>query len=261
METEAFLSRHEEYKDEHTLKMNRLEQAYRHGGPPTDLHLACTLDQSYYTSLSDSSDRDRDQVVFRFFSRDGVPAEETNKPGPYGEVNERAKEPQPTKKGLSKLLMVSQLWLWKIDEGKYQQLYNIASADDIDTIITALPERWHKDQEGDILSHILRSIYDSPPSSLDQMIQHILNGCIGFVDAPSNAGLGENLFDIFEQSIAKVVSMLDKSTFRGHRLRHFERLTTRHYNTKRSTSTRTSAQKRTTRYDKVNVYLKRNWTH
>ncbi|XXG97478.1 hypothetical protein Hte_003780 [Hypoxylon texense] len=203
METEEFLSRYEERKDEHVLKMNQLEHAYRHEGSPTDLHLACTLDQSYYTSLSDSSDRDRDQVVFRFFSRNGEPTEQANKPGSYGEVNERAKEPQPTKKGLSKLLMVSQLWLWKIDE---------------DTIITALPERWHKDQEGDILSHILRSIYDSPPSSLDQMIQNILNGCIGFVDAPSNAGLGENLFDIFEQSIAKVANdeTLQYKTFYKH---------------------------------------------
>lgn len=78
----------------------------------------------------------------------------------------------------------------------------------LDTIITAFPERWHEGQEDDILSHIFGPIWDTPPSSLDQMISNILQQCIGFVDAPSNAGLDENLFDIFEQSIAKVVSRL-----------------------------------------------------
>lgn len=37
------------------------------------------------------------------------------------------------------------------------------------------------------------------------MVQRFLNGCISFVDEPTNAGLEENLFDIFEQSIANVV--------------------------------------------------------
>ncbi|KAH9996182.1 hypothetical protein F4779DRAFT_623090 [Xylariaceae sp. FL0662B] len=135
--------------------------AYQHGGASVeDLHLACTLDQSHYISLSDSSDRDRDQVVFRFSSRNKVRlAEQTGRAQTtHIDTREQYNEPNPR---LGKLLMVSQLWLWKIDE-----------------------------------------------DSLNAMIQNILRQCIGFVDIPSNAGLDDNLFDIFEQSIAKLLDSL-----------------------------------------------------
>ncbi|KAI1381286.1 hypothetical protein F4677DRAFT_121139 [Hypoxylon crocopeplum] len=199
METEAFLTRREENDDKHVQMMQQLVDSYQHGGTSVeDLHLACTLDQSYYTSLIDSSDRDRDQVAFRFHSRRQDPVSQRDDSGTTSDsmIEPHNKPIQPTrpqhmKKRLAKLVMVSQLWLWKIDQ---------------DIIITALPERWHGGYEKDILGHILGNISDSPSSSLDQMIENILQSCIGFVDAPSNAGLDENLFDIFEQSIAKVAN-------------------------------------------------------
>ncbi|KAI1079005.1 hypothetical protein F5B20DRAFT_591008 [Whalleya microplaca] len=194
METESFITRWEKQDNEHITNMQKLAQAYQHGGTSDeDLHLACTLDQSYYTSLPDSSirNRDRDQVVFRFHSRkEEDPATSKNRTvAPYGNIaGEKHPTTQSGSKRLAKLVMVSQLWLWKINE---------------DTL-TAFPERWCESQEDDILTHVLRNISEYPPCSLDEMIQDILRQCIGFVDAPSNAGLDGNLFDIFEQSIAKL---------------------------------------------------------
>ncbi|KAI2602644.1 hypothetical protein GGR54DRAFT_491359 [Hypoxylon sp. NC1633] len=200
METEAFLDRRDKCEDGHMKMMQRLVEAYQHGGTSVEeLHMACTLDQSYYTSLSDSNDRDRDQVVFRFHSRGQDAAPQRDKG--LDTANDGTKEPYnvPIKrararrkgKSMGKLAMVSQLWLWKIDE---------------DIIITAFPERWHGGYEKDILGHILGNLYDSPPSSFDQMVGSILQSCVGFVDAPSNAGLDENLFNIFEESIARVAN-------------------------------------------------------
>lgn len=171
-------------------KKQRLEEAYRHGrADAEDLHLACTLDQSYYTSLDNSGDRDKDQVVYRFH----VQNKDTEK--------NNGSRPIP---GDPKIVMVSQLWLWRID---------------INTIITAFPNRWHNDQTPDVLGHIVGRIWDFPPSSLDQMIFDIIRQCVGFVDAPTNAGLNWNLFTIFEKSISKVASR-EASSYRIFRTQH-----------------------------------------
>lgn len=177
-ETEAFLDCPDP-KSEHFSMKQRLEEAYLHGREDAeDLHLACTLDQSYYTSLRHPRDRARDQVVYRFDRQAGRPP---------------------------KILMVNQLWLWKIDKSVSLTFRLEMPTDLIDTIVTALPERWDESEKLDTFYHILRCIWNEPPPSLDQMIFTILQQCLSFVDAPLNSGLNENLFNIFEQSIASVV--------------------------------------------------------
>lgn len=61
------------------------------------VHIRRTLDQSYYWTLKDTSERDRDQVVYRA----------TNKRDPK------------TKALTSKIVMVDQLWLWILDGREY----------------------------------------------------------------------------------------------------------------------------------------------
>jgi len=76
-----------------------------------------------------------------------------------------------------------------------------------DVVVTAISDRWHHDREADLLGSITLLMDKSPPQSIEETIDQILSACIGFVDAPYNAGLEVNVFDIFEQSIATVVSI------------------------------------------------------
>lgn len=78
------------------------------------LHLRRTLDQSYYTSLSDTKVRDEDQVAERHALRQ--------------------KHWDPRERIDPCLLMVDQLWLWALER---------------DTIITCFPRSWnHGDMDG-----------------------------------------------------------------------------------------------------------------
>ncbi|KAF3931410.1 hypothetical protein ABW19_dt0201812 [Dactylella cylindrospora] len=71
-----------------------LERFYRgQGDSPENLHASCTLDQSYYLSLRDSTERDRAQVVVKYAIPKGAGARK-------------------------KLLIVNQMWLWKVNSGK-----------------------------------------------------------------------------------------------------------------------------------------------
>lgn len=72
-------------------------------------HESMTLDQYYYVSLTDTTDRDRDQVLWRSTDPDLKPKSET------------CEEGNPTDKSGTddehrKILIVNQLWLWIIDE-------------------------------------------------------------------------------------------------------------------------------------------------
>ena len=74
-------------------RMKSLENAYR----GRDMHLPRTLDQSLYGTLEPEDLRKRamDQVVYRHTDRNGG-------------------ESGPTRE--TRILMVNQLWLWKIDD-------------------------------------------------------------------------------------------------------------------------------------------------
>jgi hypothetical protein len=62
------------------------------------IHIRRSLDQSYYWSLPQTKDRDEDQVVTRYYNKFPTPG--MNPPD------------------LAPLLMVDQLWLWVMDEGR-----------------------------------------------------------------------------------------------------------------------------------------------
>ncbi|KAK4201369.1 hypothetical protein QBC40DRAFT_306018 [Triangularia verruculosa] len=133
-------------------RMQQLKKEYHQGGSTTkDLHLPYTLDQSYYLQFC------------------GTLCLEHNR---HQKNN---------------LVMVKQLWLWKIDT---------------DTFITAFPDRCNGNDKPDLLAYISQVMGQNHPISLESMIIQLLQLVVGFVDALNNAGLDENLFDIFEQSIA-----------------------------------------------------------
>lgn len=86
----------------------------------------------------------------------------------------------------------------------------------LDTFITAFPDRWHQSRNADLLTHITQNISGDLPPTLNSMIIQILHHTIGFVDAPRNAGLDENIFDIFEQSIAHRVCFAEINEMANH---------------------------------------------
>ncbi|SCB65560.1 unnamed protein product [Fusarium graminearum] len=131
----------------------------------SNFHAPLTLDQSYYLSLHDSRGRDNDQVVIKHVERQ--------------ERLTRTTRPK-------RLLMVNQMWIWKVDT---------------DTLVTACPDRRHPYQSN-LSEQISATVQTSPPSTMDSIISRVLRHVIGFVNAPNNAGLKENVFHIFEQSIA-----------------------------------------------------------
>ncbi|OAR05723.1 hypothetical protein LLEC1_04961 [Akanthomyces lecanii] len=134
------------------------------------VHIPLTLDQSYYLSLKDTTNRNEDQVVVKYVERQ--------------ERGDNEKGSPPRSKSI---LMVNQLWIWKIDA---------------QTVVTALADRLHPDAEKRLAPTLSNTMQQDPPPSLDMMIVQIIKAATNFVDAPANAGLSENLFDIFEQSIA-----------------------------------------------------------
>ncbi|KAM5347748.1 hypothetical protein ACJ41O_007572 [Fusarium nematophilum] len=87
---------------------------------------------------------------------------------------------------LPKLLMVHQLWLWKLDK---------------DTVITAFPDRYHQGVEDSILETIQQGgigSYTNP----HQLITNIVFKAVTFLREPPYAGLGTHVLDIFASSIA-----------------------------------------------------------
>ncbi|PQK17488.1 hypothetical protein BB8028_0007g06830 [Beauveria bassiana] len=131
-----------------------------------NIHVPLTLDQSYYMSLQDATNRNEDQVVVKYAKRQEQGGERRTK----------------------NILMVNQLWIWKVDAK---------------TVVTALADRVGSDgQKSPLIASLSEAMHHDPPPSLDLMIIQIIKAATNFVDAPANAGLGENLFDIFEQSIA-----------------------------------------------------------
>lgn len=119
-ETKRYLERSINDEDEHFKMRQKLEDSYRHGRDvDEDLHLACTLDQSYYMSLDASTDT-KNQVVFRHTAKLSQAwgyaktlEEADQKPaGDTADHSRLTNMAQTTKRKEPKLLMVSQFWLW-----------------------------------------------------------------------------------------------------------------------------------------------------
>uniref|UniRef100_A0A8H7N886 Uncharacterized protein n=1 Tax=Bionectria ochroleuca TaxID=29856 RepID=A0A8H7N886_BIOOC len=148
-------------------------------------HAPCTLDQSYYLSLDNSSERDQDQVVIKHVERQ---LKLDRRRTPRGrEIPPEVDRTTATTGNPKRLLMVNQMWIWKIDAM---------------TLITAFPDRRHEVQQPNLSVQIFKGLETHPPLSMGLMLSRLLKYTTEFVDAPANAGLNENLFHIFEQSIA-----------------------------------------------------------
>jgi hypothetical protein len=172
--------------------------------PDVYLNVPRTLDESYYTRLECARERDFDQVIYRYV-KNGVDEqgkiisqEGVQKHKPVGAA-ERHQDP----KFNPRILMINQLWLWKIGG---RQTYPTTNTHILrkttDMIITAFPEPWSVGWNP-ILNQIQRAEAIASP---DDMICQVVRECINFIDGRENGGLIENWLDIFEQSIAEQVS-------------------------------------------------------
>ncbi|KPM39238.1 hypothetical protein AK830_g7319 [Neonectria ditissima] len=222
-ETEQYLQRFEKSKGSYKIKTPRirdkceLEVVSRPYKGLMGLHKSQSLDESQYDMLSeeDLRKRDEDQVVFKW-SKDNIKKPTFTKGRNValpprkniGEGDDRNVSPDNLKfktylneKGkeaefgrdtrdasqLPRLLMVHQLWLWKLDK---------------DTVITAFPDRYHRGVEDSLFDTIRQGGIDSYRSP-HQLIEDILYESVTFLDEFRYAGLGIHVLDIFDSSIAK----------------------------------------------------------
>ncbi|KAI9869299.1 MAG: hypothetical protein M1813_000088 [Trichoglossum hirsutum] len=135
------------------------------------VHKSRSLDQYYYSSLSDTKFRDSDQVVTRYF-----------------------KDKEGVKK---RMLRVDQLWLWIIDENTIitSSTHRLDDEEDLihESILNDLAEGKNKRRP--------------PPSSVEQMRDLIMNVTVGFISQLRvESGTGkdatlESTLQIFENSI------------------------------------------------------------
>lgn len=83
---------------------------------PPIIHGPMTLDQYYYISLQDTSDRDSDQVLWRcqmrHLEQSGCANDASNQVP--GQTDLPPASPQS-----AKILIVNQLWLWTLDKSNY----------------------------------------------------------------------------------------------------------------------------------------------
>ncbi|KAF3759987.1 hypothetical protein M406DRAFT_358672 [Cryphonectria parasitica EP155] len=138
-------------------------------GPP--LHIRRTLDQAYFMTLKDTSKRDRDQVVYR-----------------------ATKTPWFKAGGVTRVMMVDQLWLWILDDY---------------TIITAFPRRWGRNKPDS--SGIHKSLrerlatVDTEILSVWHLALLIIDQCSRvFFDRTIPLDLRPEVMDIFAEAIGNV---------------------------------------------------------
>ena len=103
----------------------RLLRDHVQAEPP--LHIRRTLDQYYFATLDDTSQRDKDQVVYR------------------GTKAGRSLHSRNTR-----VVMVDQLWLWILDDSQSHivPLCMVSGHTELlaDTIITSFPRRWGRNK-------------------------------------------------------------------------------------------------------------------
>ncbi|KAJ8127429.1 hypothetical protein O1611_g6207 [Lasiodiplodia mahajangana] len=89
---------------------------------------------------------------------------------------------------VAKLLMVHQLWLWKLGDN---------------TVITCCPDRCHTGAEDTLIDSIRQGGIESMHEP-DDLIEHILYECATSLDKFRDAGLKAHVLDIFDNRIAKM---------------------------------------------------------
>ncbi|KAF2846288.1 hypothetical protein T440DRAFT_406141 [Plenodomus tracheiphilus IPT5] len=148
-------------------------------GPPA-LHVRRTLDQFYYHMLSNTKDRDQDQVVSRWCQN----------------VKHQSRH---------NLLMVDQLWLWKAS----QSHPSIAGQSET-YVITCFPSRTgtgHGYQRSlDDLRHLVLDPSHrkrSPISKPEDLVSRVLESCCSVFDRMQNAEM-LRFFQMFDDSIGSI---------------------------------------------------------
>ncbi|KAI9648346.1 hypothetical protein NHQ30_002979 [Ciborinia camelliae] len=160
-------------------------------------HMPMTLDQYYYPTIMDTSERDNDQVLSKFLQR----------------KHEQGSKSQGTEK---KILKINQLWVWIIDEK---------------TIITATtedpnqesPKNIDRESPGNLLQTALRNILYGEAkgrferaTSVHSVMELILSVATGFFVEKSVAVPNQNPkgpIEIFRESIRDVADQ-ETSLFR-----------------------------------------------
>jgi hypothetical protein len=117
--------------------MQNLEDGYktRAHSSTEDLHISRTLDQSYYTSLADTKDRDYDQVIYRYTANKARAQRKialrlrSNRGDTFSDsecasfLSAEGIHPDDIKgKAIPQLLMVHSIWIWKLGGELIMQL-------------------------------------------------------------------------------------------------------------------------------------------
>ncbi|KAJ6023918.1 hypothetical protein N7540_004715 [Penicillium herquei] len=131
------------------------------------IHTSLTLDQYYYTSLSDTMQRDGSQVVGRYFERLRKDLAESSRTGSH---NERVIDKVVNSVAETQILMVNQLWLWTL----YDDLIITSTTQqpaDFDPTFLQRALRVLRDQSGnstftrrqivDFILHTARDLFDA----------------------------------------------------------------------------------------------------
>ncbi|KAL8375857.1 hypothetical protein RB595_007131 [Gaeumannomyces hyphopodioides] len=152
-------------RDERLLKENFHEKS--------PMHIRRTLDQFYFLTLEDTSERDRDQVVYR-----------------------ATKARYKLRKQIPRVVMVDQLWLWILDDH---------------TIITSFPRRWGRNKPDSSGVHkCLRERLTNSPSvgSIYHLALMIINQCSAvFFDRTKPLDQRPEVIDMFSSAIGHVTEM------------------------------------------------------
>ncbi|KAK4223582.1 hypothetical protein QBC38DRAFT_45786 [Podospora fimiseda] len=191
-ESDQFLDRESETTDatnKHKNLVNLGSQYSKFNGEYGVQHPQ-TLDESYYDSLEGKSlsDRNKDQVVYKWFSRHS--SDDNDK---HDSLDGDLEPP--------KLLMVNQLWLWKLGDG---------------TIITAFPDRWHDGPEHTLYEAIRQDIPNHVWKTSDMLIEYLVSACVTFPHISSNVRLGFDILDTFESWVG-LLSFQEVTLFKDFR--------------------------------------------
>ena len=163
------------------------------------LHVRRTLDQSFYYTLADTSQRDSDQVVYRYM-KDHM--SDISKPS---------------------VLMVDQCWLWILDGSWCSPFWPlklfILTHICLDTVITCFPSRWNvqkfNKEATDDSTDVLQTMVDLLRGDQGQKIRTAWSLAEFIVDYCSRSVFNHEIMpneeyqflEFFSRSISKVVSI------------------------------------------------------
>jgi hypothetical protein len=172
------------------------------------LHESRTLDQFYYHSLKDTTERDASQVITRY-------VDNLTRPKPSDRSKLEQWEILRSKLEQWEILRVDQLWLWVIDESTFLDTCgSIKLMESVETIITSSTNRLD-DREDPVIEDIFNYLKEAkgkkkgqpPPSSVDEMSKFITTFCIDQIDKSTCNCMGDELSarQIFANSINDAV--------------------------------------------------------